>query len=202
MSLISTASLWTNDNTSNTTKKRVPALQRKTQKVKPYELEDTGSGFENNNVDNKLDKVNEIINQMTDLSVENDGAKLADFNPPPNPEIQMKKEIDLQIPGPPTFQHSMNPYIVSNAGSLANYQQVYNPQNMEYKEPYYSKMGISNSPMDNKMTEKLNYMIHLLENLENEKTANIAEEFVLYTFLGVFIIFVLDSFSGKGKYIR
>ena len=50
--------------------------------------------------------------------------------------------------------------------------------------------------------EKLNYMIHLLENQGKEKTDNVTEEFILYTFLGVFVIFVLDSFTRNGKYVR
>jgi hypothetical protein len=112
------------------------------------------------------------------------------------------------MPAPSFRNESVNPYIINNARtSLGNYQQVYNPENIGYKPnvqdvPYYAKMGISNAG-DNKLMEKINYMIHLLENQENEKTDNITEEFVLYTFLGVFIIFVLDSFSkGRGKYIR
>jgi hypothetical protein len=36
---------------------------------------------------------NEIINKMSSLSVDNDGAKLADFNPPPKPTIQLKKDL-------------------------------------------------------------------------------------------------------------
>jgi high-affinity K+ transport system ATPase subunit B len=55
---------------------------------------------------------------------------------------------------------------------------------------------------DDKIMEKINYMIHLLEEQQNEKTNNITEEFILYTFLGVFIIFVVDSFSRSGKYSR
>ena len=42
----------------------------------------------------------------------------------------------------------------------------------------------------------------MLEQQQNEKTSNITEEFVLYMFLGVFIIFVVDSFAKTGKYIR
>jgi hypothetical protein len=38
--------------------------------------------------------------------------------------------------------------------------------------------------------------------MEAEKTANITEEFILYAFLGVFIIFIVDSFSRGGKYIK
>ena len=52
------------------------------------------------------------------------------------------------------------------------------------------------------MMEKINYMIHLLEEGQSEKTNNITEEFILYTFLGVFIIFIVDSFSRGGKYVR
>ena len=55
---------------------------------------------------------------------------------------------------------------------------------------------------DNKLLEKINYMIHMLEEQQHEKTNNITEEFLLYTFLGVFVIYVLDSFARSGKYIR
>ena len=64
-------------------------------------------------------------------------------------------------------------------------------------------MGLGNqTTIDNTLLEKINYMIHMLEQQQNEKTSNITEEFILYTFLGVFIIFVVDSFSRTGKYIR
>lgn len=53
-----------------------------------------------------------------------------------------------------------------------------------------------------KVLEKLNYMIHLLEEQKHEQTHHITEEFLLYTFLGVFIIYIVDSFSRAGKYIR
>jgi Na+-driven multidrug efflux pump len=56
--------------------------------------------------------------------------------------------------------------------------------------------------LDGKIMEKINYMIHMLEDQHNEKTNNITEEFLLYMFLGVFIIFIVDSFARAGKYIR
>ena len=49
---------------------------------------------------------------------------------------------------------------------------------------------------------KLNYLIHLLEDQKEERVGSITEELVLYCFLGVFIIFVLDSFVKVGKYVR
>jgi hypothetical protein len=58
------------------------------------------------------------------------------------------------------------------------------------------------SPVGDKVMEKINYMIHLLEEQQHEPTKHITEEFILYTFLGVFVIYVVDSFARAGKYIR
>jgi len=52
------------------------------------------------------------------------------------------------------------------------------------------------------LVDKLNYMINLLEEQQDEKTNNVTEEVVLYSFLGVFIIFVVDSFARVSKYVR
>ena len=52
------------------------------------------------------------------------------------------------------------------------------------------------------LIEKLNYMINLLEEQQDQKTGSVTEEVVLYSFLGVFIIFVVDSFARVGKYVR
>jgi len=45
------------------------------------------------------------------------------------------------------------------------------------------------------LIEKLNYIIHMLEEKKEEKTGHVIEELVLYCFLGVFIIFVVDTFT-------
>jgi hypothetical protein len=45
-------------------------------------------------------------------------------------------------------------------------------------------------------------MINLLEDQQDERTNNVTEEVVLYSFLGVFIIFVVDSFARVSKYVR
>jgi len=61
--------------------------------------------------------------------------------------------------------------------------------------------GNSQSSQD-VLLQKLNYMINLLEEQQDEKTNNVTEEVVLYSFLGIFIIFVIDSFARVGKYVR
>jgi hypothetical protein len=55
---------------------------------------------------------------------------------------------------------------------------------------------------NNKLLSKLDYIVHLLEEQRGEKTNHITEELVLYLFLGIFIIFVLDSFARASKYVR
>ena len=64
--------------------------------------------------------------------------------------------------------------------------------------------GMANvyEPDDSMLIQKLNYMIHLLEDKRDIKTNNTIEEIIMYCFLGIFIIFIVDSFSRVGKYIR
>jgi len=226
MSLASTAALWTNDDTTN--KKKTPMMNRKTVKAKP-QTEFTSASIDEYTIfdtkevqqqaDDRTNKVTEIINQMSAVSVDNEGSKLADFTPPPNPEVQQKKpfETNLGIPFqmPPSQDAPSNSNTYSNqpispfqrsVPTPTNYQQAYIPPSMNQTfmtnsaKPYYANMGIGSS--DGKLMEKINYMIHMLENMESEKTANVMEEFVLYSFTGIFIIFVLDSFLKTGKYVR
>jgi hypothetical protein len=55
---------------------------------------------------------------------------------------------------------------------------------------------------DGDLMKKLNYVIHLLEEQQDEKTGNITEELILYTFLGIFVIFIVDCFAKTSKYKR
>tara|TARA_X000001036_G_C20681438_1_gene806035 strand:+ start:1384 stop:1932 length:549 start_codon:yes stop_codon:yes gene_type:complete len=63
-----------------------------------------------------------------------------------------------------------------------------------------SNQGTSGN--NEELMERINYMIYLLEEQKNEKTGSVHEEMVLYSFLGVFVIFIVDSFARAGKYCR
>lgn len=52
------------------------------------------------------------------------------------------------------------------------------------------------------LLQKLDHIISLLEDQQDEQTGHVTEELVLYCFLGVFIIFIVDSFARAGKYVR
>jgi hypothetical protein len=68
--------------------------------------------------------------------------------------------------------------------------------------PFYNKVNEGSVQNKDELLTKLNYMIHLLEEQQEERTGHVTEEVVLYSFLGVFIIFVVDSFARAGKYVR
>jgi hypothetical protein len=95
-----------------------------------------------------------------------------------------------------------NPYEdVKTYGPVKSYTGANNyvgPYNIQ--APNFTQMSQTNGK-DN-LLEKLNYMIHLLEEQQDEKTGHVVEELILYSFLGVFIIFIVDSFARSGKYTR
>lgn len=89
--------------------------------------------------------------------------------------------------------NNMNKKIYANESVNAN---IYNPYNNAFSPS--SSTNIENSIL----LEKLNYMIHLLEEQQDERTNNVTEEVILYCFLGIFMIFIVDSFTRVGKYVR
>ena len=138
-------------------------------------------------------KVQEIINNIGSVKTEDDGTSLANFNPNPVPTEK------------PTVKSMVSPYDTNNSYPLANsfgsYKDIYNTSS---SLGYGNSASNSVSPplIQDKFTEKINYMIHLLEEQQKEPTKHITEEFVLYTILCIFVIYIVDSFTRIGKYIR
>jgi hypothetical protein len=169
---------------------------------------------------NRNNRINDLLDKITSADTDSDNKKLGNFNPISPPYINVKKdmtdntEIKTYIPPLPSYLEASNNSKSqynnysgddSKTNNLSNYVRSYEPPvKLQHRlQPYYSNMGLSNTkPHDEKLMEKINYMIHLLEEQQYEKTSNITEEFVLYTFLGVFIIFIVDSFTRSGKYTR
>jgi hypothetical protein len=57
-------------------------------------------------------------------------------------------------------------------------------------------------PNTNEMLTKLNSIIEMFEDQKEIKTGQKNEEIILYCFLGVFVIYIMDSFVSIGKYSR
>lgn len=136
-----------------------------------------------------------------------DNSEMSDFNPisPPHSE-SVTKTIERQTNMQQSQNKNQQPSGLSNNSiyetfeqrginsSAADYYQQYIPT-------YYNKMSES-SGGSKELLDKLNYMIHLLEEQQEEKTGHVTEEIILYSFLGVFLIFIVDSFARAGKYMR
>jgi hypothetical protein len=73
------------------------------------------------------------------------------------------------------------------------------PEKNVYDTPLYEPVQ---KTKEQDLIEKLNYMIFLLEEQRDERTGQVTEELILYLFLGIFTIFVLDTFVKTGKYSR
>jgi hypothetical protein len=83
----------------------------------------------------------------------------------------------------------------------------------EFNKNYYNQSQLNRQQGQNEtnyystdsnqvLIDKLNYVINLLEENQDKRTNNVTEEVVLYSFLGVFMIFIVDSFARVGKYVR
>ena len=139
---------------------------------------------------------------------------LNSFNFPDKPVSmggERKKQEGFSVPQPINDEELQLQELQSafmNEDQVKEYYKKLVPSHKNYSSSSYSsKPNFSTnsySPNDNNqvLIEKLNYMINLLEEQQDQKTGSVTEEVVLYSFLGVFIIFVIDSFSKVGKYVR
>ena len=150
--------------------------------------------------------INEIHNTVDNDT--NDDSDLSDFNPPSPPEINHSpknqgkaQEYDNEIlPGEQnnSVLHDSEPV---NSKGLYNLPTSATDSYFIKGGPLYNRIDQQQVTKD-ELIEKINYMIHLLEEQRDEKTGQVTEEVILYSFLGIFMIFIVDSFARVGKYHR
>jgi hypothetical protein len=218
-SILLSASPWN----GCSTRKRIPTTNRKkTIKQMPAEddyepVEDAGhletsdvsENFESTigEQETRNSRVNQLLNKITDS-----GGGLADFVPVASnrdsQSLAKKSTLADLLPTSETETPMFKPeFAPNNLGEdrMSNYAKSYEHTNSGILgKPYYASMGIGGGAASGSdpVLQKLNYITHILEDIQMEKTSNITEELILYSFLGVFIIFVVDSFSKAGKYYR
>ena len=83
----------------------------------------------------------------------------------------------------------------------STYARQYYQQYTPYNNPSATSGSTADVPKD-EILQKMNHIIQMLEDQQDEKTGSVTEELILYCFLGVFVIFVVDSFVRAGKYVR
>ena len=82
------------------------------------------------------------------------------------------------------------------------YNQYIPPPHLNFQPQNEENNSVKKNMGDKDLDEKLNYLIELIEQQKGEKTDNITEEILLYGLVGVFEIYVVDSFVTIGKYKR
>lgn len=183
-----------NKNTTNYKKKRAVTMKKNNSKSKNY-----------------TDKVQKFLNAIQNNKKENfesieEEDDLANFAPPMpqltkmEPYVPEGSETDDKVNS--EKEQSDKPL------ELQDFQGLNNDlaNNLYYKQhvPYFTQANNTSeisAPQDSLM-EKVNYVINMLEEQQDIKNNKTSEELVLYLFLGVFVIFVVDSFARAGKYTR
>jgi len=137
-----------------------------------------------------------------------DNALMSDFVAPPKPLSAKVLYADSKCPLNAESTNKSTDKIIENLQDRPVTQSTYNKINTnqwnedsykQYIPPYNSSPTQDNDP---DLSKKINYMIHMLEEQQDMKQGSVTEELVLYCFLGVFIIYVVDSFAKVGKYVR
>jgi hypothetical protein len=159
--------------------------------------------------DERSTAVNDMLNRITADPIDS-GSGLADFKPVTAPKSRsfMDNLADLMPGSKEGFESDLlrraaGASTVPNdlsLDSLSNYTKSYEAGGILGK-PYYAPKGGDAEP-NGAIMQKLNRITNILEDIQMEKTSNITEELILYSFLGVFVIFVVDSFARAGKYHR
>ena len=214
------------DSTSNNSDNNIINKKRRahsrTQKIFPKE------NFDTNKVNSVLDKIhNNLDNEDDDddnfnppPKSESSGVQKTIPLPQKEQMMNMSSNNDLMFrtlgrAPQPNYENTdnldLNDY--NNYGDSKSseeyYKKVlpgYESQKNIVNKPYYKTSNYNiqeaQTPGQDILMQKLNYMISLLEDQQDEKTNNVTEEVVLYSFLGIFIIFIADTFVRAGKYVR
>jgi hypothetical protein len=117
---------------------------------------------------------------------------------PDNPYMQLMQQ---QMQQQQKQSHFQNQYSHQHQHQQPQMGQNQQQQQQQHQQQYQNKYSNPSSEHEI-LLQKLNYMINLLEQNQDERTNNVTEEIVLYSFLGIFIIFIVDSFVRVGKYTR
>lgn len=252
MSLASNAAPWFNDDAS-TTLRRKPVCRKTLRNIKGsiqgiepqrnYGLTNSPSSSNNSATSvvpiSKNTNVQNIMKTMTDFDFsDSDGTGLADFRPPPLPQIArpvistgstkegMSNNVRVTDPGSAEYRASneSSSYDSNNfsgkveesksLGMYTNYKSAHDakrsPDPMFLQNAFgtgsgerMTKYAMTNSSgSSDKLMEKLNHLVYMLEEQKNERTNNVMQEVILFAYIGIFTIFVCDTFVRIGKTLR
>ena len=184
-------------------------IQRKRDTLRNKTLKRREPMKSNSNVDSMMKRIHD-----DDVNDDDDDNGLSNYQPlqPPNSVANeridnvnannMEKRMSEQQNVVPNM--NMNTAQAQREG-FTQLPSEYAKQYYQQYVPYFNQGSDDTSPNGvnkDELLTKLNQIIYLLEEQQDEKTGNVTEELILYSFLGIFIIFIVDSFARVGKYVR
>ena len=160
------------------------------------------------------EKVNSVLQSIHSYNEETD--QLSDFKPLSPPvsagveQTKMRENMSNMVKQQENEEEKQQANNVFRTKEgfyqrhVPNYKSPYNlPYYQNAQDQQYETMTTSQDISGNDiLVDKLNYLIKMMEEQQDERTNNVIEEVVLYCFLGIFIIFIVDSFVRVGKYVR
>jgi hypothetical protein len=161
-----------------------------------------------NHKDVDYNKVNQVMKAMNNLPSHNN--ELGEFKPLPPPISSGVQSTIRREHVKENMSNHADDITPVNEYKYSSFEEE-EQSSINQSPPSFYKNNITNLPNFSEVNEskdkeplmeKINYMIHLLEEQQDEKTGNVTEEVILYSFLGIFIIFIVDSFYYVGKYTR
>lgn len=158
---------------------------------------------------------NKSVEALMNITADSDDEGEYDDFKPMKPELtrvpqtrEISQEIPMPIPSAAQIKQFQDvPANQQVQGQQSAYQYTSAPSNYAsaHQPPQYLASQVvaqpgqqqGDAPAD--INSRLNYIIHLLEEQQNSKTSTTTEELILYSFLGVFTIYIVDSFTKVGK---
>ena len=148
---------------------------------------------------------NKSVEALMSITADSDDeGEYDDFKPlkPELTRVPQTRGSSQEMPVP--MQHSVQNQAIQ--GQQSAYQYSSSPSNYgsAHQPPQYLTSQVA-APQEQQnevpadINSRLNHIIHLLEEQQNAKTSTTTEELILYSFLGVFTIYIVDSFTKVGK---
>lgn len=165
--------------------------------------------FDTSNDEPVKNKINNVTTILSKLHSSSEDEEEDNNNFQDNLLQEKSKNYEKSMSNINIINNEMNKMNSIDSNNISNNMYNSNKANNVYSDldnSYKSNYNFNNQETtlnnNKELLSKLDYIAHLLEEQHNEKTNHITEELILYLFLGIFIIFVLDSFARSSKYTR
>jgi hypothetical protein len=159
--------------------------------------------FKNIDLENKINEEKQKINKNMLLSSDNAKTTLNQSN---TNIAEIHKNLKVENDNELTNFYKSEMQQPGTKPKMQQPEQVYKTQEVYKTNDYLlineNQQKIQPKTTNSEMLNKLNSLIEMFEDQKEMKTGQKSEEIILYCFLGVFIIYIMDSFVNIGKYSR